>query len=186
MKKLALLILFLSLGLGLTAQKSKDQKKSETLDELVTSKQFQIESQWARPQGGTTINSLAASNLQPPGSSGNRINLIGNYNFLQMDGETISVILPYFGERQVGGDHYSGNTGIEFEGTPRNLVIERNEKKKSYEISFDIDKGTETFQVNIELFKNMKSNITINSNQRFVIRYDGKVMALKEKEEEGK
>ena len=185
MKKLAFLIMFLSLGLVLSAQKSKEQK-SQLLDELVASKQFRIESQWARPQGGSSINSLSASNLRPPGSSGNRINLIGNYNFLEMDGETVSAILPYFGERQVAGDHYSGNSGIEFEGTPRNLVIEKNEKKKSYEIAFDIDNNTETFQVNIQLYRNLKSNVTINSNQRFVIRYDGKVMELPEKDEAGK
>ena len=187
MKKIAFLLLFLSMGFVVVAQKNKDKKENTALQELVDSQQFRIESAWARPQGGSAVNAIAAAKLQPPGSSGNRISLIGNFNFLELDGDQVSAYLPYYGERQISGDHYSGKQAIEFDGEARELIIEKNEKKKSYDISFDVDNGTETFQVNIQLFKSMKSLLTVNSNQRFVIRYDGKVGELQEdKEEAGK
>ena len=44
------------------------------------------------------------------------------------------------------------------------------------------DKDTETFQFNIKLFPSMKSHMSVNSNQRFIVSYEGKVMALKEEE----
>lgn len=187
MKKIAFLLLFLSFGFVVVAQKSKDKKENKVLQELVDTQQFRIESKWARPQGGSAVNAIASANLQPPGSSGNRISLIGNFNYLEMDGNEVSAYLPYYGEKQIAGDHYSGKQAIEFEGEARDLVIEKNEKKNSYDINFDVDNGTETFQVNIQLYRSMKSLVTVNSNQRFVIRYDGKVGELpKDKEEAGK
>ncbi|MEN8788124.1 MAG: DUF4251 domain-containing protein [Flavobacteriaceae bacterium] len=158
------------------------QKDTKALDEFVNSKEFRIESTWARPQATSATNAIAGSNLQAPGSSGNRINLIGNFNYFEMKGDSVSAYLPYYGERQFGNGHYSGDTAIEIKTIPRELVVEKNEKKGYYTISFMADQGTETFQVNLKLFPNLKSLMTINSNQRFVINYEGKLMALKEEE----
>ena len=178
----------LLLGFSVTGQKTENPDQSAKLDELVASKQFRIESIWARAQGGNAVNAIANANLQPPGSSGNRFNLANNPNYFEMQGDSVRAYLPYFGEFQFGGDHYSNrNSAIDFKGIPRELTIEKNEKKDSYEIAFLIDRKTETFQVNIKLYPSLKSLITVNSSQRFVIRYDGNVEALPEKEEaEGK
>ena len=178
----------LLLGFSVTAQKTENPDQSTKLDELVASKHFRIESIWARAQGGNAVNAIANANLNPPGSSGNRFNLANNINYFEMKGDSVMAYLPYFGEIQFGGDHYSNQgTAIEFKGVPKDLTIEKNEKKEHYEIGFQVDNVTETFQVNIKLFPSMKSQMTINSNRRFVIRYDGKVEALPEKEEaEGK
>jgi hypothetical protein len=161
------------------------QKDSKGFDKLVTSKEFRIESNWARAQATTGTNAIANSNLKPPGSSGNRYNLIGNFNYFEMKADSVMAYLPYYGERQFGNGHYSGDTAIEFKTIPRELVVEKNEKKGYYAISFKADQGSETFQVNLKLFPSLKSIMTINSNQRFVINYEGKLMALK-KEGPGK
>lgn len=168
------------LFIGFTLSAQKDHK---TFDKLVDSKMFRIESDWARAQATTGTNAIAGTNLQAAGSTGNRYNLIGNFNYFEMKADSVMAYLPYYGERQFGNGHYSGDTAIEFEGIPRELVIEKNEKKGYYHISFLADKDTETFQVNIKLYPSMKSHMTVNSNQRFVINYEGKLMALKEKEQ---
>jgi hypothetical protein len=165
------------LFVGFTLNAQKDDK---ALDKLVESKMFRIESTWARPQATTATNAIAGSNLQAPGSSGNSINLIGNFNYFEMKADSVKAYLPYYGERQFGNGHYSGSTAIEFNGIPRELEIEKNEKKGYYHISFLADKDTETLQLNIKLYPSMKSLMTVNSNQRMVINYEGKLMALKE------
>jgi len=165
--------------IGLTAGA---QKRGQDLDELVNSREFRIESQWARAHATTATNAIAESNLQAPGNSGNRYNLIGNFNYFEMKGDSVMAFLPYYGERQFGNGHYSGDTAIEFRAIPRELVIEKHEKKGHYDISFLADKDTETFQVNVKLFSSLKSQMTISSNQRFPIRYEGKLSALKEEE----
>ena len=178
MKRTVLFTMFMLTAMVLSAQKTEAEAGQKLLEQLVDSKEFRIESQWARPQGGSGVNAIAKANLQAPGSSGNRFNLIGIYNFLEMRGDTVTAILPYYGERQIRGSHYEDDNGIVFEGPYSDLIIEQDEKKKSYKISFDVSNDTETFQINIVLFKTMKSTITVNSNQRYVIRYDGKVMEL--------
>lgn len=181
--KLFLLVFFGLLGGIAIAQESEKEGREKSLETIVEGKEFRIESTWARAQGGTGVNAIAEAGLQQPGSSGNRFNLIGNFNYLEMKGDSVAAYLPYFGEQQFGNGHYSDQTAIEFEGIPRKLSIEKNEKKKRYDVSFEIDRDLETFQVNIQLYHNLKSQITVNSNQRFVIRYDGRVMELPVKKE---
>ena len=180
MKITGLLIMgILLIGFSGTAQETEKLEKNSNLDELVASKRFRIESLWARAQGGNAVNAIANANLQPLGSSGNRFNLATTPNYFEMQGDSVMAYLPYFGEIQFGGDHYSNDgSAIEFKGIPSDLNIEKNEEKDSYEIAFHIDTGTETFQVNMKLYPSLKSLMTINSNRRFVIRYDGKVEAL--------
>ncbi len=186
MKKIAILS-FTILVASFTTFSQKTDSKTLNLDEIINGQEFRIESSWARAQAGNGVNAIANNNLQQVGSSGNRFNLVGNFNYLEMRGETVAAYLPYFGERQFGNGHYAGSQTIEFDGVPRELTIEKNEKKKRYEIRFEIDQDTETFQVHIELYESLKSKITVNSNQRFIIRYDGKVSEIPEKEEaEGK
>ena len=173
--RITLLAVLVTVSTVAFGQKSKKEVNWDDLDALVEAQEFRIESDWARAQGDGAINAIAGSGLQQPGSSGNRFNLINNFNFFEMKGETVAAYLPYYGRRQFGNGHYSENQSIEFDAVPRNLSIEKNEKKKRYEISFIVDQETENFQVHIQLYPSMKSHITVNSNQRFVIHYDGKV-----------
>ena len=182
--RITLLAMVVAVGTVAFGQKSKKEVNWDKLDALVEAQEFRIESDWARAQGDGSVNAIAESGLQQPGSSGNRFNLINNFNFLDMRGETVAAYLPYFGRRQFTNGHYTENQAIEFDGVPRKFSIEKNEKKKRYDIRFFIDKDTETYQMHIQLYTNMKSLITVNSNQRFVIKYDGKVGELREEEDD--
>lgn len=46
--------------------------------------------------------SISSSRLFPPGGTVSRIDLTSNANYSEVHGDSISVYLPYFGERQMG------------------------------------------------------------------------------------
>ncbi len=180
------IIIVASLLFTLTAAISQKKEKEgswDAVDALVESKEFRMEFIWAIAQNSNSINAIAASNLQPPGSAGNRFSLINTPNYLELKGDMVSSYLPYFGEQQFGNGHYSGKTAIEFNDVPRELTVTKNEKKKRYDVSFHIERDTESFQVNIKLFQTLKCQMVVNSNQRFPIRYEGKMTAIPVKEE---
>ena len=162
---------------GISQKKEKEQSW-DTVDALVESGEFHMEFIWAIAQGSNSMNAIAGSNLQPPGSAGNRFSLINTPNKLDLKDEVVTAYLPYFGEQQFGNGHYSGQTAIEFDDVPKELTVTKNEKKKRYDITFHINRDTEIFQVNIKLFQNLKCQMVVNSNQRFPIRYEGKISAL--------
>ncbi len=150
----------------------------EALDRLVVSKAFQIESNWANPLVTTSITSIANSGLLPPGSNVNTINLIGNSNYLRMYGDSISMNLPFFGERRLSGGYNSTEVSIAYHGKPDVIEIKKNDKKQVYEIQFSAKTDSDFHDIFITLSPNLVSNITINSNYRTTISYRGKVSKL--------
>ena len=160
------------------------EKDTKALDELVTSKSFEIASDWAQPQVTNALTQIGNAGLFPPGSNVGNISLIGNSNYLKMQGEKVQAYLPYFGERQMGGTYSNNRSGIEFDGTPEDLEVKRG-KRDSYEIRFNIkDKNsTENYAVTILLFPNLSSSININSSYRFPIRYKGYAKTISNDEE---
>lgn len=179
------LVVLLVIGCGSTEKthviKEKDTK---ILDEMIDSKFFEIESQWAQPQLSNTMTQLGNAGLFPAGSNAGNINLIGNSNYFKMEGDKVKAYLPYYGERQMGGAYNNNKTGIEFDGIPNDFELTKG-KKESYEINFNIsDKHspTENYRVMIQIFPNLSSSININSSQRFPIRYRGRAKILENDE----
>lgn len=129
----------------------------EKLQELVDSKNFEIEAEWAYPLGS------------------NRVNLFGNTNYFRMEGDRVNVYLPYYGIRRTGPVYGSG-TAVEFSGAYENLNIEEKPAKNEIIISFDIREKSERFSVQVSVFGNESSTIFIDSSQRDDIRYDGKIV----------
>ncbi len=150
--------------------------KNQELANLLEQKSFLIESEWAQPMGTKAMNSIASSGLFMPGSSGSNISLIGNPNYLKVEGDTISAYLPFFGERQMTGGY--GANAIEFKGFPENFKSSKNSKKNSYTLLFNINDNIEAYQVTITVFNNLTSYIQINSSYRSYIRYIGKISEL--------
>ncbi len=177
-KYVAVLIAGITISCGSSSKTVSSQAKLQQLEELVNSRSFQIESDWAMPLMTNSMNSISNAGLLPIGSTGNMISLIGNNNFLKMEGDTISAYLPYFGERQMGGGYSNNDNAIQFKGIPRNYEVTEDKKTGSKEISFNINNRTESFRVFISLAPNMSSNINVNSTERFTIRYRGDVVPI--------
>lgn len=179
----ALYMLFLALFISCSGTKKivSPTAKSRALDALVAKRSFQVVSDQASPLMTSSMAAVSNSGLLGVGNSAANINLIGNYNYVKVEGDTISADLPYYGERQMGGG-YTATSGIKFKGVPDSYSLSKNETNQQYEIKFQMrGEGTESFIVTLRLFPNWKSSLQVNSTQRNPIRYAGEVVASEEK-----
>ena len=168
MKKLFLTILFFALIIPLNAQSKKELKKQKAekeyaaTKELINSKNFIFEADWATTQ------------------KGNRINLTTNPNFLKVKGDQVIADMPYFGVAQSAIGYGSGDTGIKFEESPKKYNVEFNDEKYKAVLKFDANNKSESFNVILHIYKNGSASLNISSSKRNSISYDGKITALKE------
>ncbi|NHF60000.1 DUF4251 domain-containing protein [Flavobacteriaceae bacterium TP-CH-4] len=178
-----LVLLVVVFGCG-TTKEVVETEKSRQLDEWVTNRSFEIESEWARPQVTSGMAAVANAGLLAPGNNLGRISLIGNANYLRMEGDSVSAYLPYYGERQMAGG-YNSDRGITFEGVPDDFEIEKDEKSKSYLMRFTIPHNSELYRVQAWLYPDHRARINVFTSQRFMIRYEGWVKALPDQEPTG-
>ncbi|MEM9143082.1 MAG: DUF4251 domain-containing protein [Bacteroidota bacterium] len=154
-------------------------KAHARLDALVQQRSFEIVADWAMPQMTNSMTSVANSGLLPPGSAGNRINLIGNPNYLRIQSDSVSAYLPYYGERQMGAGYNSTDrNAITFNGVPKDFEIVKKKRDPGYDVTFGINNETEFYTVQLSLFPNLTGQIIVNSSQRFVIRYSGDIKEI--------
>jgi hypothetical protein len=157
---LSLAAAFLMIACG-TQRNAANLQDFKDLRELVDSRQFEIQHEWASPLGGGMIN------------------LIGNPNHIRFKGDSIDVFLPYFGVRHAGAG-YGREGGIRFEGVPSKLNVQENNQNKNIIINFQASKETENLQFSITLFPNGSANTSVNSSQRSSISYRGEIRKLPE------
>lgn len=174
--KIKYVLLFLVI-LGLTSCKASKERfttaQINSFNELLTSQKFVITSDWAYPQMTNALNQVLSAGFLANGSTPQAINLIGNTNFLKIKGDSVSCYLPFFGERQMQTG-YGGvdDSAIQFDGLMTDYKLEDG-KYSSKIISFKADSKNEKFNVIIKMFPNLKSEIILNGNTRFAIRYAG-------------
>ncbi|TDQ25559.1 DUF4251 domain-containing protein [Tenacibaculum caenipelagi] len=183
MRKYSILICMVFILFSCASSKNTTQAEIDNLKTLIQSKTFEIESEWAEPQVTYAMTQIANAGMLPTGSNAGNISLIGNSNFFRMKGDTVAAYLPYFGERQAGGSYGGRDSGIEFEGVPKDLVISE-DKENSYKINFKIkDKNTttENYNVVVRVYPSLSSTIYVNSTQKRSISYRGRVIASTEK-----
>ncbi|MDT0539719.1 DUF4251 domain-containing protein [Croceitalea sp. P059] len=168
------------LGIVISFAACSTAKKTNYTDEeialmhkRVESKSIYIDAKWASPLATQSLNSIANAGMLPPGSSINRIDLYGTSSFLEINGDSVSAELPYYGERQIGGAYNSNNVGINFDGKAENMNMTYIPKRNAYVIEFSIANETEVFNINAVLFPNNNVAVNINSSQRLTIKYQG-------------
>ncbi len=126
----------------------------DDLSNLIESRQFEIEHDWAVPQRGRNIN------------------LTGIANYIRVEGDSVQLFLPYFGVRHFGGGYGDGG-GIEYEGLLQELEIKQEERRML--MTFDAGESSEGYQFHITLYPNGNVNTTVISTQRDNISYRGTV-----------
>ncbi len=175
--KTTVLIVLLILSSSITGCRSSaiknDSSKIDYLHNLVEERSYEINSDWAFPLMTQGLTSIANAGLLRPGSTAGSIDLIGNPNYLKVIGDSVSISLPYFGERQMGGGYANNDIGIAFDGIPEDYTVQWDERKNRYNIEMHIRQKTESFEFNITLFPSLKGDINVNSTHRFSIRYSG-------------
>ncbi|WP_029272935.1 DUF4251 domain-containing protein [Flavobacterium sp. KJJ] len=163
-----LLVLVLLLSFPVLAQeKTKKELKAERelqkqkeIEALIDSKNFVFEAQKATPQGGRFLN------------------LDYNTYFLKFNEVKTTCDLPFFGRAY--NVAYGGDGGIKFEGVPENIKIEKN--KKNYIVRATVKGKNDVYNLLFSIFFNGNATLSVNSNNRAAISYDGEIEAPKAEE----
>ncbi len=160
-----------------SSQTAVTPQQLEGFSQLVDSKAFRIESEWAHPQLTSAFSQRLVSQLLLPGNTASAINLVGNPNFLTINGDSIASYLPYFGQRQLRVAYGGTDGSISLKGPMQDYTVKTN-KDESRTITFTADSNTEAIDVIIRVFPNLKADISINSATRQPIQYSGRLQTL--------
>lgn len=166
--KLSILMLFLALSLSVAAQEKtkkelkqeRELEKQKEVQALLDTQNFVFEAQKTTPQGGRLIQ------------------LDYNTYFLKFNTENTTCDLPFFGRGYNVG--YNSDGGIKFEGKPENIKIEN--KKKSTILKATVRGKNDVYDLFFTIFFNGTATLSVNSNNRAPINYDGLVSTPKKEE----
>ena len=164
---LALIFVVFSLTNAIGQEKSKQQLKEESKLEkqkqtglLVDSKEFVFLARTVLPHGGSTIN------------------LTTDDSTIEFRVDLIKSDLPFFG-RAYSGVAYGGDNGMKFEGKPRNFTLEKT--KKAYVIKMEVKGERDYLSILLSVYFDGSAYLSISSNNRSSISYNGDVKALQKK-----
>lgn len=138
----------------------KELQRQKEIEALVDSRKFDFEAQKLNPQGGRMI--------------------ILDYNmyFLKFNPEKTTCDLPFFG--RAFNANYGRDGGIKFEGVPENIKVEK--KKKSYILSAIVKGKDDVYNLMFSIFYNGSATLSVTSNNKAFISYDGLITAPKSEE----
>ncbi|WP_372776205.1 DUF4251 domain-containing protein [Mangrovibacterium sp.] len=140
----------------MTARERKAQKASE-IEELVESGNFVFDARSANPL------------------TGRRIDLTSTYN-LKFDGDTVVAWLPYFG-RAYQAPYGDTDGGIKFKEKPKAITREYNERRKLYEIKFEVKTSRDNYRMFLEIGLGGYATLSVNSDHRQMISFYGLIDA---------
>lgn len=174
MKNICLGLLLLTLSFSPIIAQTKTEKKqmkeekamqdyTATLD-LINSGNYQFEADWAITQNGK------------------RISLISSPNYLRMANGEADIDLPYFGVAHSPTAGYGNGGGIVFKGSVDDYKEKTDDKKQKIAIHFSGKAKSDRYSFKLTVFKNRNANLTVTSNNRSGITYDGKISVLEKKD----
>ncbi len=167
----SLILLMLTLTLaGQTRKEKKELKEREkeaqfqTTSELLDSKTFEFNADWANSFQGA------------------RINLVTNPNHLRMDGDKADIYLPYYGVAHTSDMAFSNQGGIVYEGSVEDYRLEVDEKKKEFTIRFRCRAKRENLEFMLTVYASGHSRLNVNTNIRTGMTYEGETGPVSTKE----
>lgn len=142
-----------------SAKKEKAAANFEQTEALIKSGSYQFAIRSASPSGGKTIQ-------------------ITSYYALKANEGNYEAYLPYFGRAYSGG--YGDSGGIEFNGEPKDLQINRNDKKNEISVNFTIKAEKDSYNVKLNVGSSGYGTLVISSQKRQTISYSGLAGELKD------
>ena len=171
MKKLALtFVMIFSVVAVINAQsreekkKLKDQKAEayyQDVKAMIGSGTFVFNAKWMYPQAQR------------------RRLVLSRAAFLNFNDGFAEGKFPYFGMVRGAGSAHDGG-GIEFKGEVKDYEASFDDDKRKIAVSFKIADKEERYFVEIRLFQKRAVKVTINSDKRDSIAFDGQFSALEE------
>jgi hypothetical protein len=163
---LFLLLAFFYLKNVIAQEKTKKQIKEEAkiekqkqIESLVESKEFVFVASRVVPQGGRTVNLTTEYTVEI------------HPDFIKSD-------LPFFG-RAYSGVGYGGDSGMKFEGKPKEFSIEK--AKKAYIIKAEVKGESDIYTLLLSVYYDGYASLSISSNNRSSISYNGVIEKFKKK-----
>jgi len=141
------------------SKKEKAAADFEQTAALIESGSFQFIIRSASPSGGRTIQ------------------ITSPYSLKAKEG-IFEAYLPYFGRAYSGG--YGDSGGIEFNGEPKDLELNRNDSKQEISVSFAIQSDKDSYNVKLNVGSSGYGTLVISSQKRQTITYSGLAGQLKD------
>ena len=162
MKKVVfpMILLMLAAGCSSTKNAATSEQRAADMEKMATlieSGNYVYTIQSISPTGGRTIQSTTPYTMKA---------VDGNYE----------ASLPYLGRAYTAS--YGGDGGIDFNGSPEDLVIEKNSKKGTVSVHFSIAGEKDKYNVNLVVGSGGYGTLSITSQNRQGISYYGAVNTL--------
>lgn len=138
---------------------------------LLETNQFTFVAEHANPSNLDVVNVM---NSIPGSSSSRLLNLDSGYT-VEIRADELEVTLPYFGRMYTANMDSSKNS---YRFTTKDFTVDKKEGKKGSSIFTIIANDQQNIRtINMEVFKNGKTYVWIDSNDRQSISYDGYITA---------
>jgi hypothetical protein len=144
-------------------KEAKQQKKIEAFNEvkaIIDSASYVFTAQKAYPQGGKYVD------------------LTTRRNRLIIRKDTATADLSYFG-RAYNIAYAVNNGGIKFDGKMNNYSLSENSKKLALIVKFNVSTSNDSFDCTMEVFSRSSANLSVISQNRSHISYDGSIDSYK-------
>lgn len=145
-----------------------------TLNSAIENKEFDFNATKAFPTNYDVVNVL---NSMPGSTSTRLLNLDPGYGF-NLKKELFSVYLPYFGRAFSATPGDANNGGIKFESKEFTIKQSANRKGNTLLLITPRDQR-ENYTFSLEIFKNGSGFLSISSNNRQPISFDGTISPAK-------
>ncbi|MDV7696456.1 DUF4251 domain-containing protein [Chryseobacterium soli] len=157
------------------SQGSSDPK---TVDAMVNSQEFTFYAQRANPTNYDVINVM---NSIPNAPASRILDLNGNYT-VELRNNVVEVVLPYFGRLFTASTFGGGNDKTSYRFTSKDFGITKTQNKKgNWVVKIKPNDVSNVDEMIIEVYKNGKAFVSMRSNDRQPITYDGYVSKNEEK-----
>ncbi len=146
---------------ALTKEEQKLEKQKQ-IDAMVNAKEFVFVARMANPTGMRAVN------------------LASNPNYLKFSPDLIESEMPFYGKAysSVG---YGGDAGMKFKGKPEVFTVEKG--KNDYDITVVVKGETDKYKIYLSVGFDGSTMISISSNNRSSISYNGEISSPKKNEE---
>lgn len=156
---------FLFLFQSCSSQASLDSK---TVDALVSSEEFTFHAQHANPMNYEVINVMGSIQNAP---STRMLQLDGENYGIELKKNNMEVVLPYFG-RQFNPSYNTADNSYRF--TSKDFTISKSQNKKgNWVLKIKPNDRRNVDEIIVEVFKSGKAFVSMRSNDRQPITYDG-------------
>lgn len=144
------------------------------LSSVVEKKEFDFNTTKAFPTNYDVINVMNSM----PGSTGTRILNLDPGNGFNLKKDLFSVALPYFGRAFNATPGDANNGGIRFESKDFRVKQSTTKKGNTLFVITTVDQR-ESYVFNLEIFKNGSAFLSVSSNNRQPISFDGNISTAK-------